>query len=410
MLYRFLTPVLMLAILGCDSKEYKKSSNSNIDLVSELNSGNSKVVISKLTSKNSLSPREQYYLASAYSSEGGIDVFSLYSVLELQLFRKNALEWSDISKEQNPYLRFMKTQEGINQEDRKKKRKERWAQYEPRIIARNNFRLEKPSLEDLKKEDQWATESVTLEKYAVADAFCGKKFEEIMKLPQDLDRRSEAWDEFENIFVYREKSEENPVGREFMLLTDHYSSRIRFETMKANYLHPENQKSIFGGVKWEMLYMNILWNTYEAIPIMKQMPTLTDAQQENVSKAPEEYRKLLHVPEFKDVAIKNLSVLAGVSLLSIYNSSFDFDEVQDATDLMCTFQAQSLVTNYSLIRKRILFLADIIEEPGEIKELAQYRDQIKAFKDSFPEELAPEQSEKYFSDIEEFRLKSCFNN
>lgn len=400
----------MLAILGCDSKEYKKSSNSNIDLVSELNTGKSEVVISKLKDRKSLTSREQYYLASAYSSEGGVDVFSLYSVLELQLFRKNALEWSDLSKEQNPYLRFMKAQEGVDQEARKKKREERWKHYEGQIIARNGFKLEKPTAEGIRLKNSYLKDIVKDDIYNKLDLIFSKKYDEVMKLPQDLDQRNQAWETIMEEEIYSNKDTEELQLYFYGDLGSHYGDKVRFETMKANYLRPEDTKNVFGNVKWEMLYMNILWNTYEAIPIMKQMPNLTDTQQDSVTLALDEYKKLLKDPEFQKVAVKNLGVLVGVSLLSIYKGSFDFEEVQDAQDLLCTFQANSLISNYGLVRKRLVFLAEILEESTEVKELNEYRAQLKAFKDSIPEELTLEQTERYYQDVEEFKLRSCFNN
>lgn len=399
-------------LLGCQGKEYKKSTNPNVGIIDELNSGKPETVVEKLKGRENLSARERYYLASAFSSQGGVDVFSLYSVLELQLFRKNALEWSDLSKEQNPYMRFMKAQEGVDQEKRQKSREARWASFEARIIEKNNFKLTKPTLEEMKKEDNgWDNSSpLNEETYARADGICLKKYEEIMKLPQDLDQRSEAWDEFESQNVYSNDKGDDHIGYQFMALSAHYYSRVRFETMKANYLHPENSGNVFGNVKWEMLYMNILWNTYEAIPIMKQMPSLSDTQQDRVSEALLEYRHLIKDQEFRKVALKNMAILVGVSLLSIYKDSFDFDEVQDAQDLMCSFSPDSFIKNYGLIRQRIIFLSETLEESSEIPKIEEYKAQLKAFRESLAEELTQEQKDRYLADVELFKLRSCFSN
>jgi hypothetical protein len=401
---------MVFMLLGCQGKEYKKPSNDNISIIEDLNKGNPEAVIMKLQGVENISARERYYLASAYSSQGGVDVFSLYSVLELQLFRKNALEWSDLSKEQNPYLRFMRSQEGVNQETRQKKREERWARFEARLIETNNFRLTKPTIDDVKSAESYDRHKITQELYDRADRILAKKFDEIMKLPQDLDERSLAWDNFENLSIYTQEEGEEIAGIEYMTLAQHYSSRIRFETMKANYLHPEKSGNVFGNVKWEMIYMNVLWNTYEAIPIMKQMPTLSVVQQEKVTSALTEYRKLLRDPEFRPVALKNLAVLVGVSILSIYKESFEFDEIQDAQDLMCSFSPDAIVNNYRLIRQRILFLSEVLEESSGIQEIQQYKPQIQAFRDSLAEELSQDQKDRYFSDVDVFKLRSCFSN
>lgn len=79
MLYRLLTCALFIVIYGCENTEYRKEENTNINVVSKLNQGESETVIQKLSTKNGLTTREKYYLASAYSQKGGVDVFSLYS-------------------------------------------------------------------------------------------------------------------------------------------------------------------------------------------------------------------------------------------------------------------------------------------------------------------------------------------
>jgi len=402
MLYRVLTPVLIFALLGCNSKEYKKSENSNVELVEKLNSGKSEAVIQELRGRRNLSSRERYYLASAYSSEGGIDVLSLYSVLELQLFRKNALEWTDLSKEKNPYLRFMSAQEGVDPAIRKKKREERWKTYEARIIEQNDFILSKPTPEDLKQGNQYV--EIDPARYLELDTIFAAKKEELMKQPSTLDDRTQAWE------VLYEEHLMGPNSWNYMGLFDYYRDTIRFETMKDHYINPENAAGIFGGVAWQMMYMNILWNTYESIPIIRQLPSLSDEQQETVTLALTEYSKLIHDPEFRDVAIKNMALLVAVSLLSIYKESFDFDEVENAQDLICSFEPDSLVSNYGLIRQRVLFLGDTLVKDGTLEEVNKYKAQIEAFKAELPENLTEEQKNNYLTGVETFRLRSCFSN
>lgn len=118
-------------------------------MVQDLNQSRPDEVISKLSVKKELSPRERYYLASAQSQRGGVDVFSLYNILEIQLFHKNALEWKDLSKEKNPYLKFIKSQENVDSEKRRKKREERWEKYEPRIIAHQNLKTTKITFSEI---------------------------------------------------------------------------------------------------------------------------------------------------------------------------------------------------------------------------------------------------------------------
>jgi hypothetical protein len=400
MMSKIWTLVLFVTLIGCESKEYKKDDNGNVDVVTELNQGDSGKVINKLSDKENLSPRERNYLASALSQKGGIDVFSLYSILEMQLFRKNALEWSDLSKEKNPYLKFMKSQEGVDFEKRLKKREERWNKYLPQILAKHDINLEKPTLDKLQEN----APSLTEEEYAKADTFYEKESKEIFKLANDLEVRMSKWGELMEESFNKQKV---PYGT--WELSNYYTSIIHLETLKYNYLHPEEKASGgFSSVQWEMLYMNILWNTYEAIPLMKQLPSLDQDQQESISLALDQYKLLIKDKEFGKVAMKNIVVLAGVSLMSIYKNSFDLDEINSMQDLMCSFEPQVLTENYGLIRKRIIFLSETLAE-SDVKGLENYKQKIEEFKTQLPESLTDEQKERYHGGIEKFKLDSCFN-
>lgn len=402
MLSKILTAVLVISVLGCKGKAYKKDENSNVEIVEELNRGNSSSVIEKLSTKASPSPREIYYLASAYSAAGGVDVLSLYSVLELQLFRKNALEWTDLSKEKNPYLRFMRQQEGVDEELRKKKRAERWAAYEEKIIEQRGFKLTKPTIEKLKETNTF--HDYTTEEYETVDSKFREIVEKLLKESLSTDDRLTRWYDESGAYV-----QEQGIWIYYQLY-NYYGDLLHFESLKDNYLNPDKVKGAFGGIPWEMVYMNILWNTYEAIPIIRQLPSLAETHQDNITQALETYAKLLQSPEYRNVALKNMAILVSVSLLSIYKQSFDFEEVHNPQDLICSFTPDAVISNYPLVRTRVLFLADVLENENEDKELKAYKEQLDAFRESLPETLSEDQKSNYLNGVEEFRVKSCFSN
>lgn len=400
MLSKVWTLVLVFTLVGCETKEYKKSDNSNVDIVTDLNHGKSDNVISKLSAKSDMTPRERSYLASALSQKGGVDVFSLYPILEMQLFRKNALEWSDLSKEKNPYLKFMKSQDGVDYEKRMKKREERWTKYLPQIMEKNGIKHEKPTLEILREN----APNLTEEEYAKADAYFEKEAKEVLKLANDLEIRMDAMYK-----VLEESTNKQTVPYGTWELGNYYVDYVQLETLKYNYLHPEEKASgQFSNVHWEMLYMNILWNTYESIPLMKQMPSLNQEQQESVTEALEQYKQLINDKEFGKVAMKNIIVLAGVSLMSVYKTSFDLDEINSIQDLMCSFEPQALTDNYGLIRKRIIFLSETIKDSG-VEGIDKYKDKVEEMKSQLPEDLTQEQKDRYLQGVEKFKLDSCFN-
>ena len=400
MLSKILTVVLLVGVVAC-KKEYKKSDNDQIKTVEELNKGDYKSVIANLEGNSNLSERQHYYLASALSQAGGVDVYSLYSVMEIQLFHKKALDWSSLSDEKNPYVKFMKDQK-VDIVQRTKKREERWEKYLPKLKEKHQIK-EMPSYDDLKNGDDPYCAQLTHEDYSASDEFFKKAHEDVIKQKITINEFDQAWSD-------ALKEDEQPMNCAAWPLWDYYERQTYLHFLKDQFLHPEKNTSPFGAVKWEMLYMNILWNTYEAIPLLKKLPVLTDVQQENVTKALEENLLLLKTKEFKEVSLKNVLILSGVSLLSIYSSSFDLEEVDSITDLYCTFDPHGILNNYGIIRKRLMFLLKAYES-SDLKDenFLKYKDKIQAYKDFLPEELTEDQKTRYIESVDKFKVDSCFS-
>lgn len=406
MLSNLLTLVLLMTFIACN-KEYKKSDNGNVETVDALNRGSYETVIRKSANKKNLTPRERYYLASAYSSSANVDVYSLYPVMEIQLFHKNALEWSDLSKEKNPYLKFLKNQEGIDYENRNKKREDRWKKYLPQIMKKHGILEAKPSLMDIKNDPEYPNPDATLEEYNLADAHYKALAEKFPTQDHTVDTFNNAW--YEAVDKENEEKKFDQTNTSYFL-KDYYEGNILLSLLKKQYLNPDQNQPLTGNIQWEMLYMNILWNTYEAIPIMKKMPKLSSEQQQQVTLALNEYLILLKDKEFKDVSLKNILILSGVSLLSIYSNSFDLEEVDSIQDLYCSFEPNILLDNYTLIRKRILFLEEAYKHSGlNAEEYEKYKAHIEAYKNSVPEEITVEQRNHFVEGVDKFKVDSCFN-
>jgi hypothetical protein len=418
MLSIFLTVVMLLTFVSCN-KEYKREDNKSISTVNQLNQGDYATVISTHKDKSNLSPRDRYYLASAYSQSGGVDVFSLYSVMEIQLFHKNALEWSDLSKEKNPYLKFMKSQEGIDYEKKQKKKEAQWEKYEPKLITKYKLKpeLTLQALLDSLPETPFPENRDGLSEYKQSDfdrdvGVFRAEYEKLLKNDElDTDAKIESLFKFTHSFreAHRKPTDDYTAMNAPYFIESYFSDRIFLNELKNKYLYPD-QSNMLSDIKWEMLYMNILWNTYEAIPVMKKLPTLSSPQQADLSRSLEHYRKLLKSEEFKDVAIKNILVLSSVSLLSIYKESFDLNDVESIPDLYCSFDPTAIMNNYELIRERIFFLHQAYKDADiEVKDYEKYEAAIEQMKRDIPETLTAEEKDRFVEGIDEFKVNSCFN-
>lgn len=393
MLSKLLTVALVVTLVGCENKEYKKDSNPGVDYAKMLNDGKNSALIQELNNKPDISSRERYYLASAYSGVGGINVFSLYSVLELQLFRKNALEWKDLSKEQNPYLKFMKSQVGIDATQRRKKREAKWERDFPKLAERKGWDLERPEAPDTFGTDWEAG------------------YKEAMKGPANFEQRNKAFEAFVEKSVTGEDGQFQRWDETSSNLYNYYRKQIEMETAKENYISPETKTdNVLGNVQWEMVYMNVLWNTYEAIPMLKKLPSLNKEEQENITKALNQYRKLVSIEKFKEVSLKNMMVLAGVSLLSVYKESFDLDDVAGMQDLVCNFEPKVLTDNFELIRNRLIFVAEVMKENNQMTgKLKEYENKVDELKQLIPETLTEQQKTDYVEGYEKFKIEKCYN-
>jgi hypothetical protein len=411
MLYRTLTAVMLIALVGCE-KQYKKSQNYDVAVVQNLNSGSYNEVISELSGRSSLTPREKYYLAGAYSRSGGVDVFSLYSIMEIQLFHKNALEWSELSKDKNPYLKFMKTQDGVDQKARKAKREKKWAENLPEIMRVKG-------LTSVMTYEEMATVlpfsiDVTKEEFNLVESDLRIKYNEFDKLVATVDEKT---DKMFSVPCDYPATQVSPTQINYYKNSLCYELKYQFmdtlilNDLKDRYLNPEKRNdSSFSDEEWEMTLMSVLWNTYEAIPLMRKMPTLTLDQQNEVTKSLALYAEITEVGKFKEVSLKNIAILSGVSLLSLYKESFELDSINSIQDLYCDFNPEILMQNYGLIRKRLIFLSEMAQKVDLLDpQYEQYRSKIEDIKAKLPESLDSEQQDHYRQSVKEFQLNRCFN-
>src|SRR5690606_18421856 len=138
-----------------------------------------------------------------------------------QLFRKNALEWSDLSKEKNPYMKFMKSQEGVDFEKRRIKREARWEKYLPKIIAKHGLELNKPEVQQVRRYNL----EVTQEEFDEVDKLVITEKDRILELPLDLELRFKEWGQFLDDLYQK-------GNYKFHDLYRYYSDVIHIETLK----------------------------------------------------------------------------------------------------------------------------------------------------------------------------------
>lgn len=418
MLSRVLTVVLVLFAFSCGKKEFHKNENDHIELVSALNQGNYQLVIDKLEHREDLSPREIYYLASAKSQAGGVDVNALYPVLEIQLFHKNALDWKDIGANRNPYLKYIKKDSDEDKKKQEERRQAKWKEAEDVLKEKLEFKGEKPTLQMLQEKVTGYTE----EEYTFLEKeFTTASNKIIEKRLSKEDYLMDVWvdETVVTLTAHNEKKKDEQrlmtylwnglqIDQGTYLLWDYYYRKLVLEDKKERYLNKDKYSA--GNLNISLQdYLNVLWSTYEGMAVIKRMPDLSEAQQDQISEAMDQYFRILKVDEFREVAFKNIVGLLSASLLSYYKASFDASAIEGFEGLVCNFNPKPLFDNYPTIRKRLLFMAQVLQEknPEEMKE--SFINGLKKIQQS-PEFMSEEDKVQGIQVFKNFQIDQCILN
>lgn len=398
----FLT--VLVSFISCNSKEYKSEDNSKADIVNSLNKGDTQKVISSLEGKE-LDPDEIFYLASAHATKGGIDIYSMYPLLELRLFHEKAINWGDINKTDNKYLKILEKRPDLK-EKTPEERAEVWQNSEQ--VLKRRFKIDRKidcrdftnfdTCENLgiKLEEviEVKIENATVESGITEISYTdiqGYAYEVLGHNPNELDNNYDEQIDISNIVNVYEA---------------YISDRLEYEIEKENFINPKTSAG-FKESDSSLLLMNILWMTYEAIPLLKSLPEITVAGQDEITKAIDQLEKLRNNNQYKVKANTFIYSLSLFSLLSIYSSSFDLDKVESPTDLSCQFKAEAMVNNYPILRERFKVLLEHAKEADLPQDILLSAKPYFDYFDNLPIEMTKEAKENFIRSVNADKEYNC---
>lgn len=398
---------ILLGLTSCESTEYKASANQKSEVITDLNTGDADKVINKLKNKNK-DDDEIFYLASAYASKGGIDIYSMYPMLELRLFHESAINWGDINTNDNKYFKILSKRPDLDKKT-PEDREQIWAESEH--LLKRKFDIQDPIDCDkyggLLERCQEMAELVdnriaeAVEARTIDDFRYEFLYEDYDNLYEDIVGEQYSQEKYDQYILVMNQM--NRMNNDFSFFIER---QVEYEYEKDRFINGSEEGDVSGSDATLMM-MNALWMTYEAIPLLKSLPEISLGDQDYVTLAIEELEKIRKKPKYKVKAHTFIYSLSLFSLLSIYSTSFDFDKVESPADLSCQFKPEALVENYSLLRKRFETILTHAEEAQIDEELKKELIQKRAEFDELPEDLTRDQKDEFIKRTRSDQREDC---
>lgn len=102
--------LLALTFSSCKKEDKQDALKDETKIQILLNNGEYEkalVLIDSMLQANPDNKQIVYLQACAYAMKGGINIYSLYPILDTALFRKPSIEWNHMSDDQNPYVKLI---------------------------------------------------------------------------------------------------------------------------------------------------------------------------------------------------------------------------------------------------------------------------------------------------------------
>ncbi|MCT4641140.1 MAG: hypothetical protein N4A33_02510 [Bacteriovoracaceae bacterium] len=398
---------VLFCLYSCEKKEFKAKDNHRTGLLQSLNEGDNDTVISNLENRSQNDNQDKFLLASAYASKGGIDIYAMFPLLEVKLFHEKAINWGSSNDTNKKYTQILEKRSN-NENETPEDREQRWMSSE-KFLMEKYIKVPKPDCSHYEDDSdtcevyltsikEYITELKAKHNILTYDHYDYKKLDILFNnvlgyefYGADFSGNWESYNRLANIKYDVEK----------------YTEYLyEYEVEKSKFIHPPK----IAGAKEEdipLIMMNILWTTYEAIPLLESLPQIPDSNQKYITKSIDELALLAKDPKMKGKASTFLYELSIFSLISIYSSSFDFSKVNSPQDLYCQFKPEKIANNYSIIKKRI----DVLLRHGKDSFLpADQRENFEQNYEKFknlPDALSDDKKNGFIEHIISDQKESC---
>ena len=416
----------MVLTLSCKETSYDSDDIQSTSVIKNLNKQNVDEVIAELEGKPNISSEETYYLASAYAIKGGMDIYAIYPIMEIELFHKRALDWDELDETKNPYKKFLR--EKKEKEVSAEEKKEAWDRYQAQFINQKKIqeldcfkykeysdfcfeqkegfvqlykRLE--NQEFLIVEDGEYLNPYDKERYAQeVYQYTINKYNNYGNYETDYD--SEFYIEDESGSQYHPSYPKQHIISE---LESYYLKKIELMRQKQIFMLGKDDNEQNSSIKM----MNFFWGIYESIPVIQRLPIITHAEQKTLGKTLEILFDNLKQDIHHTKSAKMIVMILTFSLSSVFADSFELSAITSPMDMGCYLNAEKFLSYHGVLRDRLKFVTKMEEVLGPLaNETSQSVSSIKAYLENTSEVLSTEEKDNFYAAREQFEVENCGPN
>lgn len=416
-MFKKLTMIMFFSLVlfvgtSCEEKSFSSKNNMKAQILKDLNKSEFNTVINKLESKSALSIDENYLLASAYAMKGGMSVYSLYPLLEMELFHKRALDWGDLDSQKNPYEKFL-IKENV-----------RRASHEEKLEAWESYLSDYKSVKQLTSLEyeclpnnhvEYCTE-LKMKLDVIRENIIGNKYEYTDDSDYALNDEARKLDEVEGFMdkqynlVYSDQDtgdnweEQNEKIIALDRLGRFYKDIVVLDYKRDLFFAGEEDKGSADSAKM----MNFLWSVYESIPIIQRLPKINNLQQDALTTTLEILKENLKKEQNHEKSLKMIVMTLVFSMSSAFADSFELESVNNPFEMGCHMKEDKYISYYPLLRKRVEFLTTLGEEGLLDDEVSQETvAPVKAYLQSTSDVISVQEKSEILLSQKKFKINNC---
>ncbi len=415
-----ITLMLFLTSCGGVHDEQSTSSSLNSDIVTELNAKNldkAEELIGKAKAENPDSALVAYYEAQYYALKAGVDIYSLFPIVKMELFEFALTEWSQIEEYND------RTRTGV----------------EDTLLGNSK---EPSSIEDLKKflDEIKSTEASEIKyKYEVETDFdrYGRSWNEPYGHEHMLDENGYTMHDSEGNIIYKNYNlycsyyyEIKLAEYDFKGSFEHFDSKTVIIEDISGYgerdLCPEGPELSLGQdflknkIVWEIediikdkkervdnkRYLKAALALFQSVNVISKVPTFDPDRLEYVRMASAKLKEIMDGSQegerLYDNSQKQLGLLSGFLILSSIKKAIPVDKVKEPTDFLCLANPGTLFDQGPILFEGLKLLVYVSEgtEFGEknSKAIEKIKNEIANNEDELNEYFNSEADREVFID------------
>jgi hypothetical protein len=381
--------IFVLLLISCSQQEDKETHSMESQIIAALNLKDlpkADALINSAINENPNSAKFHYYKAQLHSLEADIDIYSLFPIVQMELFEFALTEWSAID-EYSDHFRGSTQDVLVGQQT-------------PDSVLEIQDRIKEIEGLDLSE----ITYSIKIEGSYHNDFGSHKECYVYYEITSDLfPRRYKHWDN--QYFQVDEMNCDNAEDKVVQESDRNASFVKRIAIREQNKLIKIKRQR-----KESNRIIKAMMSLYQSINVIKNVPNLHPSRFEKVEASLNTLMKansLANSKRIKENTTKHQGLLAGYLILGGLKNSLDIDNIKEPADIVCKADAFKLVDQYRNFLTGFRYLHNAMIDTEFSKKNKEVFDKAKTHLEDASEELTEEQIDDYVDDIQDYQEDYC---